>query len=205
MTVFRTICIFVCLMTMAILAQGLAVSPASRNRPDTPLSPRPGPHPALFLGPAANSRHKGPETKKGGKISPDASAWRGYRSTAPGSRKAAAARVLRLHAGPGDRLCHQCAQEPAPVGTGKRWLTSANIAATCGSSAATARSIANASQPRKQKKPPLVVPVLRNRVFVFCPIIAKIPDPGFAKDSANRYITLDGDCSTRNGRRNKSV
>ena len=59
-------------MTMAILAQGLAVSPASRNRPNTPRSPRPGQSAALFPGPAAKPRHKAPETQKGGKISPAA-------------------------------------------------------------------------------------------------------------------------------------
>ena len=70
-------------MTMAILAQGLAVSPASRNRPNTPLSPRTGPPSALFPGPAANLRHKAPETQKGGRTSPAASAWWGYRSGKP--------------------------------------------------------------------------------------------------------------------------
>ena len=66
-------------MTMAILAQGLAVSPASRNRLNTPLSLRTG----LFPGPAANSRHRPPETQKGGKISPAASSWWGYRIGKP--------------------------------------------------------------------------------------------------------------------------
>ena len=59
-------------MTMAILAQGLAVSPASRNRPNTPRSPRSVPAPALFPCTAANSRDRPPETQKGGRISPAA-------------------------------------------------------------------------------------------------------------------------------------
>ena len=45
---------------------------AARNRPDTPRSSRSGPPSALFPVPAANSRHRAPETPKGGKISPAA-------------------------------------------------------------------------------------------------------------------------------------
>ena len=40
--------------------------------PDTPLSPRSDPSPVPFPGPAAKPRHRAPETKKGGKISPAA-------------------------------------------------------------------------------------------------------------------------------------
>ena len=42
----------------------------ARKRPDTAFPPRPG----LFPGPAADPRHRAPETKNGGKISPAARA-----------------------------------------------------------------------------------------------------------------------------------
>ena len=49
----------------------------TRNRPDTPRLSCPRPPSALFPGPAANPRHRAPETQKGGKISPAASSWWG--------------------------------------------------------------------------------------------------------------------------------
>ena len=56
---------------------------------------------------------------------------------------------------------------------------------------------------REAVKPPLFVPVFRDRVFVFCPIIAEIPDSGLQKAARagilHWMVVVWGELSDGNG------